>query len=123
MAAITTSSSTAGWVPTDVVFGRGSTASTATNNLNTDVNTKHQTQGFQLRVFHVTGVDDGETVTVEYPVIAVAWQPEDASDDIVSPWVAAAATATGSRARSSSTITFETAASAAAGWIWCLCRS
>lgn len=122
MAAISTSASTAGFVPPGIVFGRGATAQTATNNLNSDVDQKHGLAGLEFRAFHVTGIDDGETVEVEYPVISVAFQAEDASDDIVACWVAAGS-ANGSRSRVPSTITFETAASSAAGWIWCLCRS
>ena len=122
MAAISTDPTTTGYVPVNQVFGRGATAQTASNNLNTDVNQKHGTAGLELKVFHVTGIDDGETVTVEFPVVAAAFQAEDASDDIVACWVANGS-ATNSRARLPSVITFETGASAAAGWLWLLCRS
>lgn len=123
MATITTTKSTAGWVPTNVVFGVGSTAQTDTNNLNTDVNSKHVANGFELKVFHVTAVNNDETVTIEAPVVAAAWQAEDADDDRASCYALVAASATNNRARTSTSIRFSTAGTNIAGWIWCLCRS
>jgi hypothetical protein len=120
-----------GFVPGNRVFGVAKSVDgvaadpqTAINSMIDDVNSIHSIEGAQLKIFHVNGIDDGETIASEMKnVISCAFQPDDASDDIVSVWATPAASSAGARDRVGTTFTFETAASAAQGWLWVLVGS
>ena len=115
-----TTSGTAGYVqPKLGVFGVGSTASTSTNNLNTDVdNQRSNRNGLQLSIIHFASVSDTNTWDSELKgAVACAWQGEDADDDAASVFITVAAA--GGRSRSGSVFQFQTE-NTCAGWLWVL---
>lgn len=110
-ATITTTKSTAGYVdPGMGVFG-GVVTATANLNSGTDqpLSNRH---GLQLQIFHVTDMGTGETIATGIPnIVAVAWQPEDCTDDVAGVCLTA---------QSTGTVTFIATNAANAGWLWVL---
>ncbi len=118
---VPTTSGTAGYVQAKLgVFGVGSTASTAINNLNTNVdNQRSNRNGLQMSIIHFADVDNTETWTSELQgAVACAWQGEDADDDAGVAFITVAAA--GGRSRSGSVFTFQMQNSTSAGWLWVL---
>jgi len=116
-----TARGTAGYVqPKLGVFGVGSTASTSTNNLLTDVNNPRSNRnGLHLSIIHFADVDNAETWTSEIKgAVACAWQGEDATDDDGAVFITVAAA--GGRSRSGSVFQFQMENSTSAGWLWVL---
>ena len=66
--------------------------------------------GLKLEIVHLTAVDNAETLALGPGIFAVAWQPEDPTDDDVRMALTTAATGT---------VTF-VASAASAGWVWIL---
>jgi hypothetical protein len=94
--------------------GRGtSTVATATNNLKSDVaDSMSNRNGLQMSIFFFTDIDTTDTWTSGIPGIkAVAWQPADATDDVVSPVLTTVATGI---------ITFIATNANSEGWLWVL---
>jgi len=76
-------------------------------------NRRHPFKGAELEVFHFTDVNDGDQWASGIPnILAVAWQPDQASDD----WVAA----TNETVAGSIIFGTDGGASANVGWLWVL---
>jgi hypothetical protein len=83
MATINMTKSTAGYVdPRMGVYGG---VCAVTDNLVSDTDQlRSNRNGLELLIFHVTAVANAETLTTYIDdIVAVAWQPEDATDDDV----------------------------------------
>ncbi|MEE9184212.1 MAG: hypothetical protein V3U39_06995 [Acidimicrobiia bacterium] len=107
-ATLTTTKSTAGYV--DPKLGMFGGVVSVTDNLNTDTNLPVANRiGLDDLIWHVTDIGDADTIAFGIPnIVAVFWQSEDASDDLVT--VSLTTQATG-------TVTFKATNAANAGWI------
>ena len=103
-----TAQGTAGFVSKGVYGG----VATVTNTILTDV-AEHlaDRSGLKLSIWHLTAVADAETLTTGIDSIkAVAWQPDDCTDDDVRPTLTTQATGI---------VTFK-AGGSRKGWLWIL---
>ncbi len=115
-AATPVSQGTAGFVvPGASVYGAGSTASTTTNNLRSDVDTHYSNRnGLKFSIFFFAGITNatGDAWASAIPgIVALAWQGADATDDAGVPILTSP---------SAGTIQFEMENASAAGWLWVL---
>lgn len=97
------------------VYGAGSTASTTSNNLRSDVDTHYANRnGLKMSIFFFSGITNatGDTWASNIPgIVAVAWQGADATDDAGVPFLETPA---------SGTVRFEMQNGSAEGWLWVL---
>ncbi len=99
-------------VPGASVYGAGSTASTSTNNLLSDVDKHYANRnGLKFSIFYFAAAANTDTWTSNIPgIVALAWQGADADDDAGVPFLSTP---------SSGEVTFQMQGTAE-GWLWVL---